>query len=297
MSSSVSRFGTGLPAFLLAVTLAPFHAAVADTAATDTHKNHPATGRFRAEYFLAVGGFFPQVDSSFSLSPSTGGSGESIDAENVLGLDGTVTSAWLNFDWRFLPRHQLQAAWFELNRSGSTSASREFTVGDTTAMVGASVSSKLDMELWRLTYGYSIVHEEKFDLALLIGTHIVTAKGTVTASGSIAVNGVPMAGGTSTESSSTYTFPLPHVGAELSYEVSPKWSAHFNMLLFALEYSNFRGSLFQFDATVAYQATKHFGLGAGYTYFNLNLQSQAAQLAGGFDYEFYGPAVFAYTTF
>jgi hypothetical protein len=49
---------------------------------------------------------------------------------------------------------------------------------------------------------------------------------------------------------------------------------------------------------VAYQLSKHFGIGAGVKYFNLNLQANTS--GGGhaeYDYEFFGPAIFGYASF
>lgn len=103
--------------------------------------------------------------------------------------------------------------------------------------------------------------------------------------------------GSSTESSSTLTFPLPHLGGEFSYKFSPRWSAQFTLLAFALEVNEYSGSLLEVDGTVAYQLSKHFGIGAGLKYFNLNLQAQKSGGGAEFDYQFFGPAVFGVATF
>ena len=252
---------------------------------------------FESEFSLAVGGFFPWIDSDISLGPSSGGSGQTIDMEKTLGLNDNTASWWVNFDWRFLPRHQLQVEWFQLNRSGSRTADRDFSYGDLDVFVGASTNSKANLDIGRLTYGYSIIRDKKLDLALLIGTHIVTAKGTISASGSIAVGGVPATGGSYTASSSTYTFPLPHVGASLTWKVAPRWTTQFTALAFYMKVGDYDGSLVQLDATAGYQVTKNFGLGAGLTYFNLRLNGTTNRVEAEYDFQFYGPAVFGYTTF
>jgi hypothetical protein len=131
----------------------------------------------------------------------------------------------------------------------------------------------------------------------LAGLHIVTAKATITASGAIAVNGAPVAGGTYTESSSTYTFPLPHLGTSLTYKISPRWTTQLTLLAFYMDVGDYNGSLVQVDATAAYQVTKNFGIGAGLTYFNLRLNGQSDRAEASYDFEFYGPAIFGYTTF
>ena len=253
---------------------------------------------FDKKLFLAVGGFFPMIDSTFSLNPSQGGSGGDISFEDDLGMDNTSASAWIGLNWRFQPRHQLQVEWFQLNRSGDTSASRDLPlIGDTTVSVGAALSSKMDLNLGRITYGYSIVRDKTVDLSILAGVHIATTKVTVTASGAIAVDGVPLFNASSTESSSTLTFPLPHIGGSASWKFAPRWTGDIRLLLFALEIDAYSGHLIEADATVGYQFTKTFGLGTGIKYFNLNLQAQSTHAGAEFDYQFFGPVIFGYASF
>jgi hypothetical protein len=252
---------------------------------------------FEAEFSLAVGGFFPWIESDISLGPSSGGSGQTIDTEKTLGLSDNTASWWINFDWRFLPRHQLQVEWFQLNRSGSRTVSEDFSYGDLDAFVGATTSSKVNLDIGRITYGYSVIRDEKLDVALLIGAHIITTKGTISASGSIAVSGVPPASGSYTASSSTYTFPLPHVGASVTYKIAPRWTTQFSALAFYMRVGDYTGSLVQLDANAGYQLTKNFGLGAGLTYFDLNLQGTTDRVQAEYNFQFFGPAVFGYATF
>ena len=281
---------------LLIATLLLFDGFSGSTARAE--ENAASGSLFDKKLFLAVGGFFPMIDSTFSLNPSQGGSGGDISFEDDLGMDNTSASAWVGLNWRFQPRHQLQFEWFQLNRSGDTSASRDLPlIGDTTVSVGAALSSKMDLNLGRITYGYSIVRDKTVDLSILAGVHIATTKVTVTASGAIAVDGVPLFNASSTESSSTLTFPLPHIGGSASWKFAPRWTGDIRLLLFALEIDAYSGHLIEADATVGYQFTKTFGLGTGLKYFNLNLQAQDTRGGAEFDYQFFGPVIFGYASF
>ena len=287
------RWPTGLLAAFLVLCVG----FASSASAADGEENSSATSLFGSKYTVFLGGFFPHVDATFSLNPSRGGSGKDVSFEDDLGMDKSTSSVWVGFTWRFKPRHQFQAEWFQLNRSGETSAGREFPVGDTTVFAGASLSSKMDLNLGRLTYGYSIIRDDKFDLSFLVGAHVATTKVTVSAAGAISVDGVPKLGGSSTESSSTITFPLPHLGGQFSYKFSPKWTAQLTVLAFALDVNDYSGSLLEVDGTVGYQLSKRFGIGTGLKYFNLNLQAQKSRGGAEFNYQFFGPAVFGYATF
>ncbi len=263
----------------------------------DSDKSAAVTSLFDSKYSLALGGFFPRVKSKFTLN-GPGGGGTEIDMEDDLGLNSGTSSAWIAFDWRFKPRHKLEVEWFQLNRKGSRSASRSFTIDNTTVGVGASVDSKSDFNLGRVTYGYSIIRKNNLDLSVLVGAHIATVKATITASGNVSVDGVPVLAGSVTESSSTLTIPLPHLGGSLSYEFTPRISGKLAVLGFALDLGDYSGYLLEVDATMAYQLSKYFGIGGGLKYFNLNVQ---ANVSGGgnaeFDYSFFGPAIFGYASF
>ena len=133
----------------------------------------------------------------------------------------------------------------------------------------------------------------------LAGVHVATVKATVTAAGNVSVDGVPIGPGrTVTESTSTYTFPLPHIGGSMSYEFTPRLTGNLTLLGFALDLGDYSGTLIETDAFMAYQLSKHFGIGGGLKYFNLNLQANTSN--GGhaeYNYQFFGPAIFGYATF
>jgi hypothetical protein len=165
-----------------------------------------------SKFNIALGGFFPRVDSTFSLNAPNGSSGGDISIEDDLGLDKSTASAWIAFAWRFQPRHQLQFEWFQLNRDGDSTAQRNLPpIGDTTIGIGAGLSSKIDMNLGRITYGYSFYRSKDWELAFLAGLHIATFKATVTASGNVTVNGVPLVSGSRTESSSRQIPDFPEM--------------------------------------------------------------------------------------
>jgi hypothetical protein len=248
------------------------------------------------KFILAIGGFFPHIESKVTLT-SPRGFGKEVNGED-LGLDKSMSSAWISFNWRFRPRHQFQAEWFLLDRDGSRTTDRPLEIGDMVIGVGATVESEFDLNVGRLTYAYSFIRDEKLDVAFLVGAHIATAKISVTAAGNVSVGGTPIVGASWTESSSTKTFPLPHIGGTATYAITPRLTGEFSLLVFALDLGDYSGSLFETDAFFAYQLTKHFGVGGGLKYFNLNLKANTDR--GGsvaYNYKFFGPAVFGYASF
>ena len=269
-----------------------------ETALAASGESSTPTSLFDQKYLLALGGFFPRVRSTVTLT-SPRGFGREISAEDDLGLSDATSSAWISFNWRFKPRHTFHAEWFQLNRKGSRNADRTLQIGNTTIGAGASLNSKIDLDLGRLTYGYSVFRDNNLDIAFKVGAHVATTKTTVTAAGNVTVNGTPIGPGRSrTESSSTLTFPLPHIGGSATYEFTPKLTGQLTLLIFALDLGDYSGSIVETDAFMAYQLSKHFGIGGGLKYFNLNLEAPLSR--GGkvaYNYEFFGPSVFGYASF
>lgn len=114
----------------LAVTVLMLSGIATERALAASEESSGASSLFDSKYTLALGGFFPRVDSTVTLDPA-GGGGTPIDSEKDLGFEKGTSTVWVAFNWRFQPRHQLQLEWFELDRSGSTSASESFTIFDT----------------------------------------------------------------------------------------------------------------------------------------------------------------------
>jgi len=211
--------------------------------------------------------------------------------------DATATG-WAAFNWRFLPRHAFHLEYFQLDRDGSRTVDQSFDLGGTTIGLNAEVESEMDLGLGRATYGYSIMRKEEFDMSFLVGAHIATAKATVTATGNVTENGVPVAGGSKTISSSTYTFPLPHLGGSLEYKFSPKITGKTQLLAFYMDLGDYSGRLLEFDVHLAYQVIKNFGVGGGLKWFDLELKdSFSGGGAATFEYTFFGPTLFVYGNF
>ena len=279
----------------VAIILALAAGALPQYAAAADEGDSPPPRLIDQEFTLALGGFFPRVQSTVTLT-SPRGFGKEFSGEDV-GLDKDISSAWMHFNWRFKPRHQFQAEWFLLNRDGERVTNTPLEIGDSVIGIGSSLKTEMDVNVGRLTYGYSFLRDEKLDLAFLVGFHIATVKASVTAAGNVTVDGVPVVG-SRTESGGKQTLPLPHIGGTATYAFTPRLTGEFSVLVFALDLGDYSGSLLETDAFLAYQLTKHFGIGGGLKYFNLNLKANTSR--GGsaaYNYKFFGPAIFGYASF
>jgi hypothetical protein len=267
----------------------------ARTLAAESENAAGSHSMFDSKFVVAFGGYFPYVDTTVRVG-SSGSSGSDLDFEDDLGFEKDSASAWLSFNWRFAPRHQLHLEWFQLDRSGSSSTSIPLDVGGTIIASG-KLDSKLDLDIGRITYGYSMIRDESHDLSFQAGLHIATAKATITMTGLISVNGTPFIGGQHTESTSSFTLPLPHLGLKYDYKFAPKWITSFSLLGFWLKLDEFSGYLIEANGAVIYEVTDSFGIGGALKYYKIDMENSSSSGNVRFDLQFVGPALFVYGSF
>ncbi|TDJ46508.1 MAG: hypothetical protein E2O52_04710 [Gammaproteobacteria bacterium] len=68
-------------------------------------------------------------------------------------------------------------------------------------------------------------------------------------------------------------------------------------LLNQIKFIVVRGSLVELDADIVYNPWRRFGLGGDVRYFNANVKSKGSSLNGEFDFQYFGPVVYAKFTF
>lgn len=251
---------------------------------------------------IYIGGFFPQVDSTIQINGDILGPGDGLDAENAFGLEDSKSVLWGGVRWRISRRNALEFEFADLNRNGQVGASTdEIQVGDSIVQVGGSIDSTFDLTLGRLTYGFSVIKDEKKDLALKAGLHIADIGASLQLFGAVCVDGEtpPCFIQESSPQLETedVTAPLPHFGAMFSYAFTPKIAARFQAIGFAIELDSIDGSLLEIDADVAWTPWDHFGLGVGLRYFYANVESKGSDLNGEFEFKYFGPSIYGIFTF
>ncbi|MDH3511305.1 MAG: hypothetical protein OER85_10675 [Gammaproteobacteria bacterium] len=254
------------------------------------------------KYAIWLGGFFPELSSKIQINGDIIGDGDIIDFEDTLGLEDSKTVIWGGARWRISRRNSLEFEFADLNRDGSISGiTEELQIGDSLVQAGARIDSRFDVTLGRLTYGFSLLRDEKMDIQLKAGLHIADLSVGLQLTGAVCVDGEPppcfIEFETPQVESEDVTAPLPHFGGSFSYAFTPNISARFQVIGFAIELDSLDGSLVEVDADVVWTPWEHFGFGAGLRYFNVDVESKGSDLNGQFDYEYYGPAIYGYFTF
>ncbi len=247
-------------------------------------------------FVIGVGGFFPDVDSKIRLDGNLG-IGTVIDFEDELGLAEANSTFWLSSRWRISRRNNLEFEWIRLDRNSSiTTTSREYDIGDTVVQAGARIDSLLDIDLFRLTYGYSLIRNEKADLQLQAGIHVADVKTALRLAGALIIDGQPFGDAIETEGADI-TAPLPHFGGNFTYAFNEKLALYGNLIGFAIEINDIKGSIIETGGTLQYNFTDNIGVGAGIRFFRVDVEATEEDLRGKFQYDYFGPVIYANVAF
>lgn len=222
------------------------HAHAEDDAVTD---------RFR----ISLGGYaLTRYESSMSLTDPDLGAGISISPEDTLGMDTDQSVVRLDGYFRFNAKHSLTYSWYSISSQGNKSIEEQIDWVDENGNpiiieAGASVTSSMDYDIFKVGYLWSFHHTDKVELAFGGGLHI-----TRMALGMTAVDTL------STDLNATdvsTTVPLPVVSFALSYYVTPKLSWYLKSEFFALKFNDWDGSYTDTMLGLEYRTFRHIGLG------------------------------------
>src|SRR5688572_3115828 len=126
---------------------------------------------------VKLGGFVSTFDSTLTFSRSSGSSA-TFNAEDRLGLDSSLTV--IRVEAMYRPgaslRHQIDFSYGGYHRDGHATMSEQFSIGDATYPVGAEVNTVFNFDVFRLTYSYALVQNERLRLALGLGAYVLPLK-------------------------------------------------------------------------------------------------------------------------
>jgi len=229
-----------------------------------------------SKYSFQLGGFFASTNSSVRFGSGTG---VEVDLEDALGLDVSTTAWRFDARWRFTQnlRHKVDFSYYSIKRSGEKTVQNEFTIEDPTdpdgppivIEVGSQIDSFLDFDILRASYSYSFLQDERVDFSANFGLFIMPISTGFSATGVV-----------NERADASFTAPLPVLGLEFDFALTPKWFFRTGTQLFYLEYENFKGSLFRGSTTFEYRAWEHVAFGFGTELLRIYVEAEDEDIPG-----------------
>jgi hypothetical protein len=246
----------------------------------DEWRSWPLSDRFLVRADL----FFPKLDTKIRVDASDGTTGTTIDFEQNLGMSDTETLGGIGFGWRFAKKHRLRLDHFNLDRSGSAITPTEIKIGDEVFNVDLPISSFLDMSVTSLAYSYSIIFDEKKELALLAGLSVQDISFGLVGNGNQGI----------LEFDAGLTAPLPTFGVNGGYAFTDKWVARAAIGIFAFDFSlsdqsELSGDVRNAVLSIQHNTFENVHFGLSYSYFHVNVDRNSETLLKSIDYQYHGP--------
>jgi hypothetical protein len=242
------------------------------------------------KWTIMLGAFLPAFETKMQVDNPQLGSGDNVDLENDLGVDQDESGGWFGVEWRFAPRHRIGFTYSRFTLNGERVIDRNIQIGDEVFPAGATVSTRLRLEIIPITYSYSFLKRERDELAVTAGLHWSRLR--FSAEGSASLGAQDFA----RDSTSDADVPLPLLGLRYDHHFSDRWSAGASAAVFALEFGeetwSFEGSLWSVRLHAEYRFARNFALGMALDAFDVDVNLSQNNWNGGFNYGYWGPQIY-----
>jgi hypothetical protein len=268
----MNRNGLGLAALALFATLA--HA---------EDYLSPTEERVR----LSLGVVRLSNDTNLQLNSSGGVQGTPVNAEDVFALDKSDYEAKIQAMVRAGERHRLRFDYFSLDRSGSSTVTQPIVFRDVVLQPGDPLNSDLSIRTFGITYGYSFLHSDRYEVAATIGisdTDISARARVQTATRHV-------------DQTEDQAGPVPTIGLDATYVVSKRFYLDGRAQYLKVRVDHLDGSLGIYELDALYRLRPNVSFALGYSMFRANLISRQTKQAGFFDFNSKGPEFFVRIAF
>jgi hypothetical protein len=230
------------------------------------------------KYFMMVGGFWPDVNTTARIDGNEGRIGTKLDFESDLGLQDREALFTIGAGMRIGERHYLDLLYFDLSREATHALERTISVGDETFTAHATVKNRFDTEVFRFSYGYAFISTEKQLLLGQVGAHYTRISA-----------GVRLANDRQVSADADSNIPLPVLGIVYNYRITPSLSVNLRGQIFRLDIEGIDGSLDNLSASLSYGFTPQFSVFGGYNYYSMDVDARTDHWNGSFDFGYHGP--------
>jgi len=155
--------------------------------------------------------------------------------------------------------------------------------------LGTSVST----HVFDIEYIYSFFKRPDIELGITAGLYWMNSLVELTAAGEIILEGENQPEfRTDYEANQRLIAPLPLLGLTADYEINPQWRAKASARYFDVAIGDIEGRILSLTLATEYYFTKHVGLGASFTTFDLSVRQNGVVFINTLEYEYKGLQAF-----
>lgn len=227
----------------------------------------------------------PSVSSDLRYDSSAGLLGTELSAERDFGLDDRLNDGSLEMTLRMIERHRVRAEFFQLKRSAEQQLGRDVRFGDDTYLASDVVATDTDLRFLGLTYTYSFLRAERFELGAGLGLHLFQVDASTAVPARRLRENFDAAG------------PFPTIAVDGTYRVTHRFSVNARAQYFGTGVGDVDGSLGIYHADLQFRAWPNLAIGVGYTKTSLHVDSTDSDFTGRLFVDVKGPEIFLRASF
>ena len=237
---------------------------------------------------LSLGVVRSSSTTDLRLDNSQGVQGTPVNAENEFGLDRSDFEPKFQAMVRVDERHRLRFDYITLDRDGTrTLTGAPILFRDVTLQAGDPVQTTLNLRALGISYEYSFIHRQNFELAATVGINDtdISAQARVSTSTRHVNQAEDQAG------------PFPTIGLDATYVVSKRFYFDARAQYFKVSVDHIDGNVGFYEVDALYRFRPNVSFALGYTAAKADLESYKPNNSGYFDLSFKGPEFFVRVAF
>jgi hypothetical protein len=226
-------------------------------------------------------------NTDLQINSSTDVAGTPVNAEDQFGLDKSDYEAKIQAMVRVGERHRLRFDYFSLDRSGQATVTQPIVFRDVVLQPGDPLNSDLSIRTFGITYGYSFLHSDRYEVAATIGINDtdLSARARVQTQTRHVDQTEDQAG------------PFPTLGLDGTYVVSKRFYLDGRAQYFKVHINDIDGSLGIYELDALYRLRANISFALGYTSVRAHLASTQIRQSGLFNFNSSGPEFFLRVAF
>ncbi|MEK2688016.1 hypothetical protein [Bdellovibrio sp. GT3] len=253
-------------------------------------QSHALPSQGDEEFVFKLGYFLPSFDTTLRVNNERLGRGDEVNLERDLGIDVEETTIRGSVMWRMSERNKLTLDVFNFSRTGNKTIDRQIQIGDQIYPVGADLSSKFTFTIIPIAWSYAFIKTPDWEVSA--GAGVQWSQINLKLNGSVSLSPIS----TSREATAAANAPLPLLGLDLKYMITPNWSVGTNVGAFAYKIAasgmDMQGNILSAAANTEWWFSTYVGVGAALNWFYIGVEVDGKKWNGEFNYEYLGPQAY-----
>jgi hypothetical protein len=271
--------------WLGAVMLAVAMAAHADADDYSPPPPLPLASPITDHFALRAGFFWGSINTFGRFDSASGVEGTPFTAERDLGLTDQLHTLDVELIFRIEERSRLRVNFLDTRREAEKTINRTIQYGDQTFLVDNPVQSQFNWRQMDITYTYSFLRGERYELGAGVGIHLIEAE---------AMAQIPA---TPQYADFSGAGPFATVALDGSWLIARHWSLNARAQYLRVTIGSVSGMMGQYHADLQYRWRRNLAFGLSYERREAELDVRNAEPSGVMRLTIDGPELFGRLSF